>query len=813
MKSIQPKEPAKNRLSEGIWLKLTLVALLALLFVALPRMFRAHAAAQPRVPMGILFTVTTTDDHNDSSCDGSDCTLREAIAAANSAPAADTIGFRVTGTINLTSALPDISDDVAINGPGAALMTVRRNASVTDRFRIFTVTTPGTVAISGLTISNGSDTGRGGGIRNFSTGTLNVTSCTISDNSASDGGGISNNGALNLTNSTIRNNQVRGFGGGIFTDNFATTNITDSTLIGNVAEEEGGGIFNFDGTVNITNSAISDNEASGNALLGSAGIGGGIQNFARGTVNVLKCKINDNSAGFGGGISNTAGPVTVTESTISGNEAAGTSLVAGSGGGINNVNGTVSVTSCTINDNSAASGGGLVNFGDFGILNVTNSTISDNDASAGAGISNVSIGTLNVTNSTIRGNTAAGFSDGGGGIENRTSGPVNVKSSIIALNSAAGSGQDVLGAFTSQGFNLIGKADGSTGFTAFTDLTGTIASPLNPGLDPNGVQDNGGPTKTVALLCGSPAIDKGTSDGLTGPLTTDQRGTGFARTIDDPLTPNAGGSDATDIGAFELSICNHAPIAQCRNIQVSAGGNCQASITVAQVDNGSFDLDPGDSIAARTLDNAGPFGLGPHTVILTVTDTHGTSSSCSATVTVVDTTPPTITCPANVFTRTAGPGNATVVVSYSPPSASDNCSPPTVACSPPTASQFPLGTTTVTCTATDDANNIASCNFIVAVFDVCVQDDTKRDTMLFNSQTGDYLFVRCGAGNVSLNGRGIARVMGGVITLEHNASDRRVLAKIDNSQKKGTASVQTFGPSATQTIIDRNTADNTCACP
>src|SRR6185295_11870575 len=111
----------------------------------------------------------------------------------------------------------------------------------------------------------------------------------------------SNNGALNLTNSTIRNNQVRGFGGGIFTDNFATTNVIDSTLTGNVAEEEGGGIFNFDGTVNITNSTISDNEASGNALLGSAGIGGGIQNFARGTVNVLNCKINDNSAGFGGG--------------------------------------------------------------------------------------------------------------------------------------------------------------------------------------------------------------------------------------------------------------------------------------------------------------------------------------------------------------------------------------------------------------------------------------------------------------------------------------------------------------------------------
>ena len=54
------------------------------------------------------------------------------------------------------------------------------------------------------------------------------------------------------------------------------------------------------------------------------------------------------------------------------------------------------------------------------------------------------------------------------------------------------------------------------------------------------------------MLFGSPAIDKGTSNGLTGHLTTDQRGAGFPRTFDDPATPNATGGDGTDIGAFEL---------------------------------------------------------------------------------------------------------------------------------------------------------------------------------------------------------------------------------------------------------------------
>jgi hypothetical protein len=118
---------------------------------------------------------------------------------------------------------------------------------------------------------------------------------------------------------------------------------------------------------------------------------------------------------------------------------------------------------------------------------------------------------------------------------------------------------DVSGAFTSSGFNLIGKTDGSSDFTQLTDQTGTIASPLDPKLDSTGLQDNGGPSQTIALLFGSPAIDKGTSHGLTGSLTTDQRGTGFARTFDDPAIANATGGDGTDIGAFEVQTAAPTP--------------------------------------------------------------------------------------------------------------------------------------------------------------------------------------------------------------------------------------------------------------
>src|SRR5207237_8613885 len=111
-----------------------------------------------------------------------------------------------------------------------------------------------------------------------------------------------------------------------------------------------------------------------------------------------------------------------------------------------------------------------------------------------------------------------------------------------------GARPDVCGAFKSQGVNFIGKKDGRTGFTLATDKKGTIASPLNPQLDPKGLRSNGGPTQTDALVKGSPAIDKGTSNGLTGSLTTDKRG--FSSTVDRRSIPNAAGGVGRDIGDF-----------------------------------------------------------------------------------------------------------------------------------------------------------------------------------------------------------------------------------------------------------------------
>jgi hypothetical protein len=145
---------------------------------------------------------------------------------------------------------------------------------------------------------------------------------------------------------------------------------------------------------------------------------------------------------------------------------------------------------------------------------------------------------VNLTALTIALNSA----DQGGGIFNQA-GPndiVNLHSTIVALNRESDiaplNGPDLFGAFNSQGHNLYGITDSAASFTNLeaSDLFGTPLAPLNPRLGP--LQNNGGPTATLALLSGSPALNKGAP----GPTTVDQRG--HPR---DPKTP--------DIGAFEAA--------------------------------------------------------------------------------------------------------------------------------------------------------------------------------------------------------------------------------------------------------------------
>ena len=258
-------------------------------------------------------------------------------------------------------------------------------------------------------------------------------------------------------------------------------------------------------------------------------------------IHVLNCILSNNQAFRGGGISNQdASTTNVVDTMVTGNTA------NDRGGGITNQDdGTVNVTNSTIEFNNGPDGAGIRQ-SEVGVTTVTNCTVWGNEnGGGGVGIFNAIGGLLSVSNCTVSGNHGAG-------LRNQGSGPFLVKSSIVAQNGAAGGDpiDDVIGSFISEGFNLIGGTSGND-FIENTDQTGTPLLPLDAGLDPNGPQDQGGATPTVGLIALSPAIDQGTSAGLSGSLTTDQRGLGFARTFDDPAIGNATGGDGTDIGAFE----------------------------------------------------------------------------------------------------------------------------------------------------------------------------------------------------------------------------------------------------------------------
>jgi len=250
---------------------------------------------------GPTFAVNTTEDSSDGSCDAyaagaTDCTLREAISAANNLAGADTITvpagiytLALAGTgedLNATGDL-DITDSLTINGAGAATTIIRAGATPTSGIdRVLDILAVIPVDISGVTIANGKCPSpcNGGGILNNG-GTLSVTNSAFSGNSAtSNGGAIYNySGALNVTNSTFSGNSAD-FGGGI--DNLDALAVTNSTFSGNSAASNGGGILNT-ATLSATNSTFSGNSAASN--------GGGIGNY--GTLNLKNTLLANSAAG------------------------------------------------------------------------------------------------------------------------------------------------------------------------------------------------------------------------------------------------------------------------------------------------------------------------------------------------------------------------------------------------------------------------------------------------------------------------------------------------------------------------------------
>jgi hypothetical protein len=292
------------------------------------------------------------------------------------------------------------------------------------------------------------------------------------------------------------------------------------------ASYQGGGGVNNAGTLIVSNSNFYVNTAiSGGAILNT------------GTATISNTSLQSNSPIFFGhsascGAIDNRSTMTITASTFFNNYANNYNTA---GGAICN-GGTLSITGSTFNSNQSQGsfgyGGAIYTYA--GTLNVTNSTFYLNSAPLSGGAIYNQGGTVQISNSTFGINAE---NTGGGGALSNAGGGFLIQNSIVANG---GNGGNCAGAITSYGYNL--SSDHSCNFGNAGDLNG-----MNPRLGK--LRKNGGPTQTMALPSGSPALDAGNPAGCTDfageLLTTDQRG-----------QPRPGGAETTgcDIGAYESQI-------------------------------------------------------------------------------------------------------------------------------------------------------------------------------------------------------------------------------------------------------------------
>jgi hypothetical protein len=397
----------------------------------------------------------------------------------------------------------------------------------------------GTLTVSNSIVSENHASRYGGGVYAFATDAVTIQNTTI-DNNASVGGGAGVSlywiyGLASVQGSTITNNHAGGAGGGVWmSETFAGFELTGSTLAENTAAQWGGGIYatSSDGSFSVTSSTIHHNTAGDG--------GGGVQ-------------IDDPLDAL---------HVTVTDSTISKNEATG----SGGGGWIQwGVPGATSFNNSTITGNFASEEGGGIYFYGSGGLAVNQATITANSADG----SELSVNAATTTDGGIHleppRNAAAPGTDAastkkdvkGEHAGHDKTGPggtvisAHTKAHAAAVHAAAASEVSITGTI------LWGNQGNDLGTTAAATLShnllGTIGAGITvtdqggnlTGVDPmlGPLAANGGPTQTMELLTGSPAINAGPDPvpSFTG-NEFDQRGEGFARVV----------AGTADIGAFEV---------------------------------------------------------------------------------------------------------------------------------------------------------------------------------------------------------------------------------------------------------------------
>jgi CSLREA domain-containing protein len=433
------------------------------------------------------FEVTRANDPNPGKCKRKDCSLREAVLAANARAGRDKIvlpgkRYRITranpggigedagdfGDLDITT------DPLSLTHPGKDRARIDGNALD----RVLHIQAGARTSLKKIVVADG-DPG-----------------------SDEDGGGILTSASLNLQRSAVVGSSAPDDGGGIDLDDNANLRMNRSSVQNNEAtdfgDSDGGGI-NLSGTdtvATIVRSTVSANRAAGSS----------------------------------GGIEVPGADLSVSKSTVAGNRAAG----AGGGLGSDSVV-EIRIETSTISGNRTALEGGGLHIA-FGSVSATNSTFAGNRAdNNGGGINSIDGASVDLNAVTIARNIAGADDPGpppvtGGGVYQIDS-TFEVRNTLIALNEVGQGGlvaNDCEGeTFTSLGNNLLSTKVECDGFTQPTDLEQS-----NPKIGK--LRKNGGPTKTIALKRGSPAV--GNAHNPSAP-NRDQRG----RKRD----------NQPDIGAFE----------------------------------------------------------------------------------------------------------------------------------------------------------------------------------------------------------------------------------------------------------------------
>jgi hypothetical protein len=463
-----------------------------------PRISASHPRPRRPLALAVSLALAASGAHaatiavTSALDDGTDCTLREAIQAMKDATDEN-------GCVHSGAGFGD-TDTITFDGLlSAATITLTQGQLAVDN-----LANPLTITGSGQTI----DANQLSRVLYVDSSTLTVSSLTLTNGAATAGAGIdAYQATLTLDHVTVNNNTGSAYAGGIRASTYTTGALTlnQSSVSNNVLNAydqsfNAAGIYVGGETLVLDQSTVSNNTLNvsySNVGLARWGSGGIYLYDAGGTSSIIDSTISGNSV-------------------IAGNE-------VGFAGGIYSQNSSLEITNSTLSGNMASCGnrcvGGLEIRGATAVL--ANSTLSGNSAAETAS-----------THRHYAGGAMVGYD---GRLDPAT---VTLTNSIVSGNSVDGTSSDLYVASSNgtatASFSLLGGA-----------LSGTSLGSGNryyddPGLSP--LANNGGPTLTMALLPGSPAIDTGSNALVPTGVNYDQRGPGYPRIS----------NSTVDIGAFEL---------------------------------------------------------------------------------------------------------------------------------------------------------------------------------------------------------------------------------------------------------------------